>query len=75
MEFYAHDGVRLASTTNAQTLGFLPYFKMNIDNQSDIIVIGEKSFSFKNDEFNLDADSKIMYDFCKEYDMKDSTAL
>ena len=49
VEFYSHDGVRMASYTNAHDLSFLPYFKMVLDNENDFIVIGEKSFSFKND--------------------------
>lgn len=75
LDFYTHDGARIARTTLSETLSSLPYFKLVIDSSKEYIVISEKSFSFQNQKYELDGSVKKFYDYCKDLQMDDDKAL
>lgn len=63
LDFYTHDGARIARSTSAETLCSLPYFKLTIDQAKEYIVISEKSFSFQNQKYELEGNVKQYYDY------------
>jgi hypothetical protein len=75
LEFFTHDGAKIAKSTSAETLSSLPYFKMVLDEAREYIVISEKSFSFQNRKYELEGNDKKFYDYCKDLDMEDDKAL
>jgi hypothetical protein len=75
LDFYTHDGARIAKSTYAETLSDLPYFRLIVDDTKEYIVISEKSFSFQNQKYELEGNVKKFYDYCKEMQMDDDKAL
>ena len=65
----------MAGSTQSDVLLTLPYFKIRVNDEREYIVISEKSFSFKNNKFELEGNTKLYYDYCKDLDMSDEDAV
>jgi len=71
LDFYTHDGAKIARSTSSEALSSLPYFKLVIDKSKEYIVISEESFN----KYELEGNVKNFYDYCKENEMNDDKAL
>lgn len=73
--FTAPDGALLAKSTKMIQILHIPYFVMKLDDHREYNVMSEKSFSLRNTKFTLNQTEKVIYDSCKNMNMRDQKAI